>query len=190
MKLITKRLILRDLEKKDSKDLIENVNNLKVSRYTELIPYPYTTKDSKWFVSKCLKDRKKKNRENYELGIELKSNKKLIGMVSLSGVNDFSRTASLGYWLGEKYWRQGIMSEAVNKMLDFGFNKLRLRRIDVSAYPGNKGSNVLIKKMGFIYEGMKKKAVKVKSTGKIYDENFYGLLKEGWIKQRLKLIKK
>ena len=179
MRLETKRLILRDLEKEDLKDLIKNINNLKVSRYTGLIPYPYKKKDAKWFINKCHEDGKKKPRENYELGIELKSNNELIGMVSLTGFDSFIGTATLGYWIGEKYWRQKIMTEAAKKIINFGFDRLKLRRINVSVFPKNKGSNTLIKKLGFTYEGMRRKSIKVKSTGKIYDENFYGLLKKG-----------
>jgi RimJ/RimL family protein N-acetyltransferase len=80
------------------------------------------------------------------------------------------------------------MGEAVMKVLDFAFEKLKLRRINVSAYTKNKASNALIKKMGFKFEGMKRKGTRVKSTRKIYDENIYGLLKKEWIKHRKKLL--
>lgn len=187
MRLETKRLILREINEEDEKDLIENINNLNVSRYLVLVPYPYKKKDAKWWINKCKKNAKEKPRTNYNFNIELKLKRGIIGAVGLGKVDKFQGTATLGYWLGEKYWKQKIMSEATKEVLDFAFNRLKLRRINVSAYIKNKPSNNLIKKMGFKHEGMKRKAVKVKSTGKICDENIYGLLKEGWKKHRRKL---
>ncbi|MBI5803325.1 GNAT family N-acetyltransferase [Candidatus Pacearchaeota archaeon] len=182
MKLVTKRLILRDLISKDAKDLVENGNDLIVSRYLALVPYPYTIKEAKKFISKCIKDTRKKPRKIYNLGIELKPIRKLIGMIGLADVNEFNGTGEVGYWLGKKYWRQGIMTEAFTAIIDFAFKKLKLRRIDVSASVENEASNNLIKKMSFKLEGIRRKRIKAKSTGKIHDEIVYGLLKEEWKK--------
>ncbi len=182
MKIETKRLRLREITEKDEKDLIENINNLNVSKYMALVPYPYTKKDATWWINECKKKAKEKPRTSYSFNIELKSKKGIIGAIGLEKVNRFQGTATLGYWLGKKYWRQKIMSEAVKRVLDFAFNKLKLRRMNVSASPKNKSSNGLIKKMGFKFEGVRRKAIRIKSTGKIHDENIYGLLKKDWIK--------
>lgn len=183
MKLETKRLILRDITKKDIPALIENINNLKVSKWLSLVPYPYKLKDAKWWVDHCKKNLKKKPRESYEFVIELKSEKKQIGGIGLSHVDSFQGTAELGFWLGEKYWKQGYISEAIPKMLDFGFNKLKFRRIWAGAFKGNAASINSQKKFGFRYEGTHRKAVRAKSTGKIHDALYYALLKEKWRKK-------
>ncbi len=47
MRIETKRLILRDWGKKDIDDLIEGINNLKISKWLAVVPYPYTRKDAK-----------------------------------------------------------------------------------------------------------------------------------------------
>jgi RimJ/RimL family protein N-acetyltransferase len=60
------------------------------------------------------------------------------------------------------------------------FKKLKLRRIEVSAFVGNKASNGLIRKLGFRYEGMKRKSCRSKSDGKLHDENIYGMLRKDW----------
>ncbi|MGD9275646.1 MAG: GNAT family protein [Candidatus Pacearchaeota archaeon] len=182
MKLTTKRLILRDIKNSDEKNLIKNINNLKVSKNLFVVPYPYTKKDAKWWINHC--NGKKKNKESYNFVIELKSEKKLIGGIGLDKLDKFQGTTELGYWLGEKYWKQKIMTEAVKEILDFAFDKLKLRRVDVHAYTENKASNALIKKMGFTFEGRGRKAMRAKSTGKIHDANIYGLLKSEWKKAR------
>ena len=81
------------------------------------------------------------------------------------------------------------MKEACIELISFGFNKLKLRRLNVRAYKENVSSNSLIKKFGFNYEGTMIKSYKVKSTGKIHDENFYAMLKEDWVKNKKRLMK-
>jgi ribosomal-protein-alanine N-acetyltransferase len=144
------------------------------------VPYPYSDKDARWYISKCVKDSKKIPRETYSFGIELKGKPGMIGAIGLSKVDRFQGTGSIGYWLSEDYWRQGIMQEAVTRVIDFAFHTLKLRRIDVVAFVGNEGSNGLLKKLGFAYEGTRKEKCRSKANGKIYDENVYGLLKRDW----------
>jgi len=182
MKLETKRLILRDIETKDAKDIVANVNNLNVSRNLLVVPYPYSMKDAKEWIKDCKKNARKNPREGYSLGIELKLEKKLIGSIGLHKVNRYQGTAQIGYWLGENYWRKGYMYEAASKVLDFAFNKLKLRRLDIEAFAENRGSNELIKKLGFRYEGTRVKRLRSKADGKIHDEIKYGLLKKDYKK--------
>lgn len=178
MRLTTKRLILRDLRMSDIESITKNVNNLKISRYLLVVPYPYTTKDAKCFIDKCKKDAKAKPREKYELGIELKSEKKIIGMIGLGKVDKFQGTANIGYWIGENYWRQGITSEALKEVLKFVFNKLKLRRVEASVFKENKASANLLKKFKFKLEGIGRKSHRAKATGKIHDTYSFGLLKK------------
>lgn len=182
MKIVTKRLILRPIEKKDIPALIKNINNLKVSKWLLVVPYPYKLKDAKWWFNHCQEEKKKKSKDKYNFAIELKSEKKQIGGIGLNHVNKFQGTAEVGYWLGEKYWRQGYGSEALEAVLNFAFNKLKLRRIWGPIFVGNPSSGKLLEKFGFKKEGIMRKAVKSKATGKIHDEIFYGLLKEEWKK--------
>ena len=178
MKIITERLILRDLKRTDVKGIQINANNIKIAKYIPPFPYPYSLKDAKNFISHCIKESKKKPRENYEFCIELKSENKVIGMIGITKVDRFQGTCTIGYWLGEKYWRQGIISEALKTLIGFSFNKLKLRRINIEAFRDNKASNDLIKKIGFIYEGTLRKNDGDKATKKIHDEVKYGMLRE------------
>ena len=178
MELKTKRLVIRELRIEDLADLVRQINNLNVSKYLEKVPYPYTREDGEWFINKCIKDSKKKPRKNYELVIVFKGN--IVGVIGLTDIDTFHGTATLGYWLSEKYWKKGIMYEASSEIVRFGFENLGLRRIDVGAYTDNMGSNALIKKLGFEFEGTRIKYRKAKSTGKVYDLHVYGLLKKNW----------
>ncbi|MSS74146.1 N-acetyltransferase [Candidatus Pacearchaeota archaeon] len=180
MKIVTKRLILRDLKKTDAKDIQINANNLNVSRFLAVVPFPYTLKNADSFIKHCITESKNKPRVNYALGIELNNEKRIIGMISITKIDKFNGTATMGYWIGEKYWRNGYGSESLKAIIEFFFKKLKLRRIDISAASENEASNSLIKKMGFIYEGLRIKNSRAKSTGELHDINSYGMLKENW----------
>jgi RimJ/RimL family protein N-acetyltransferase len=182
MKLTTKRLILREINNKDAKSIQENINNLNVSRWLLVVPYPYTKKDAKWWINHCKEEYKKKKRERYNFGIELKSEKKIIVGIGLGKIDKSQGTAEVGYWLGEKYWKYGYGSEALNEILKFAFNKLKLRRIGANVFAGNPSSGKLLEKFGAKLEGIKRKASICKADKKIKDDLFYGLLKEEWRK--------
>jgi len=180
MKLTTRRLILREPTMRNAGDIVEGINNLNISKWLLVVPYPYTLKDAKWFINHCREKAKEKPRKSYLFNMELKSEKTLIGGCGISDVNRDQGTAELGYWLAEPYWRQGYTSEAVRKLINYSFDTLKLRRLIIPAYSTNNGSNGLAKSLGFKKEGCLRKAVVCKATGKIHDENIWGLLKEEW----------
>jgi [ribosomal protein S5]-alanine N-acetyltransferase len=176
----TERLILREPEEKDADDLIENANNLNISKYLLTVPCPYTKEDALFFINKNIEKAKESPRKKYQFVIEFKENNKVIGTIGLSKVDEFQGTTTIGYWIGEKYWRKGYMIEAIKKIIEFTFQELNLRRINASVYTENTASNEILKKLGFRHEGIKRKNKRTKSTGDIHDENIYGLLKEEW----------
>ncbi|MDO8517039.1 MAG: GNAT family protein [Nanoarchaeota archaeon] len=182
MKLETQRLILRDLTMKDARDSLKNLNNLNISQYLLSVSYPYTKKNAEWWVNHCKEQQKIKPRTSYEFGIVIKPIKEVVGGIGLTHIDYEQGTAELGYWIAETHWRNGYVSEGVRKLIDYSFNTLKLRRLTIPAFATNKGSNGLAKSLGFTYEGTLRQAAKCKATGKIHDENVYGLLKEDWKK--------
>lgn len=182
MILTTKRLILRPITMKDAKGLVEQINNIKISRYLLVVPHPYTLKDARWFINDCKRESKEKPRTSYEFTIELKEERKLIGGFGLTHIDMFHGTADLGYWLGEGYRRKGYATEAAEKVMELAFKKLRLRKLRIPVFAENKASNGFANKLGFKLEGTLRKHCKSKSNGKIHDENIYGLLREEWKK--------
>jgi len=84
--------------------------------------------------------------------------------------------AEIGYGLFDDiYKRQGYMSEALVPILEYGFTKMNLERVEAFTAPDNHASIALAEKFGFKYEGCLRKHYKV--DGSAYDSNIYGLLK-------------
>jgi len=190
MILETPRLILRKPKLSDWKDIVEGCKVLDVSKYLAVVPYPYTKKDAIEWINRTIKKWNKKEREDYTFVIELKSEKKVIGATSLRKVDLFNGVADIGSWINKNYWRRGYITESKIPILDFAFNKLKLRRVEAEAFTQNKPSNSMIQSLGYKLEGTKRKNIISRATGKILDENVYGMLKSEWKISRPKLIKR
>ncbi len=188
MELETKRLLLRKARKSDWQDIVEGASDLNVSKMMTSVPHPYEKKDAELFINDSIK--KWNQKKGFSFFIELKSEKKVIGVMTVGGINEFNGTATTGSWINKKYWKQGYITEAKITVNDFAFNQLKLRRLNSTVYTDNKASNATQTKMGYVFEGVSRKAQRSKSTGKIHDLNIYGLLKEDWKKIRPILIKK
>ena len=87
--------------------------------------------------------------------IILKEDGRLIGSVGIipDPKRENPQARMLGYWLDESHWGKGYMTEAVQSVLDYGFNTLQLNLITANCYPHNERSQQVLKRHGFIYEG-------------------------------------
>jgi len=106
----------------------------------------------------------------------LKDTKQLIGSVGIipDPKRENPQVRMLGYWLDESHWGKGYMTEAVQGVLNYGFEELRLSLITATCYPHNKRSQKVLKKNGFIYEGTLHQA-ELTYNGNIYDHQCYYL---------------
>ncbi|HEX5778817.1 MAG TPA: GNAT family protein [Xanthobacteraceae bacterium] len=78
----------------------------------------------------------------------------IVGGATLNNVRrGVAQAASLGYWIGERYARQGHMSAALAALVPFAHDVLRLKRIEAACLPHNTGSVRLLEKSRFTHEG-------------------------------------
>lgn len=112
--------------------------------------------------------------------ITKKENRQLVGSIGIipDPKRENSNVGMIGYWLNETQWGKGYMSEAVSVILKYGFNQLGLTLISANCYPHNEHSQQVLKRQGFVYEGILHQA-EVTYDGKTYDHLCYYLKKEG-----------
>jgi [ribosomal protein S5]-alanine N-acetyltransferase len=78
----------------------------------------------------------------------------LLGGIGLANLRrGVSETASLGYWIGAPYARQGYMTATLPLVLKFAFDRLRLHRVEAACLPSNVPSRALLVRAGFDQEG-------------------------------------
>ncbi|HLR35211.1 MAG TPA: GNAT family protein [Tissierellales bacterium] len=87
----------------------------------------------------------------------------------------------IGYVLCQDYWGQGLVPEAVNKVLEYLFNDEKVELVSCYHYPFNKRSKRVIEKCGFKFEGTLRYSSKI-YNGKVYDEYCYSILRDEYIK--------
>jgi len=160
---------LRPIKKGDESSLIKNINNKKIARNTLRIPYPYTLKDARSWIKHSLKLRRKKT----EIRFVIDMNGEVVGGVGINKIEHHK--GELGYWLGEKYWGQGIMTEAVKLVTKHAFTKLGLRRLYAHVFSFNKASARVLKRAGYKYEGTLRKNTLKK--GRLIDNLLFAKIK-------------
>lgn len=109
----------------------------------------------------------------------LKGQDKMIGKCILFQFSQQNRRAEIGYLLNRDYWRQGLMHQALEAIIDFAFNTLDLHRIEADVDTQNAASLGLLKKLGFKQEGLFKERWFV--YDKWQDSVMLGLLKQDWL---------
>ena len=94
-----------------------------------------------------------------------------------------SYQAEMGYDLAKEHWGKGIMTEAMKAVIDFGYEKMELNRIEVFVMPRNKRSIKMIKNLGFKREGLIRQHY-FDEFGNYADDLLFSMLRSDW--QKLK----
>jgi [ribosomal protein S5]-alanine N-acetyltransferase len=101
----------------------------------------------------------------------------LLGGCTLSNVRrGVTQCCALGYWVGERFARQGYMNRAVRALIPFIFRTLGLHRIEAACVPSNDPSQHLLEKAGFRREGLAKNYLQI--NGEWQDHTLFALLAE------------
>lgn len=100
---------------------------------------------------------------------------KLVGGLTVSNIRRGpSRSASLGYWIGEPYAKRGYMCDAVTRAADFVFDDLELIRLEAACLEANAASRALLDRCGFRSEGIVRGYLEV--NGAVRDHILYARL--------------
>ncbi|WP_117160982.1 GNAT family N-acetyltransferase [Paraliobacillus sp. X-1268] len=176
LKLETERLILQRFKKEDAIRIRDLANDKELADILGL-PHPYELKDAEEWIA--IHPEQIKNGIEYPLKITLKELSEVIGTITIR-VDKRNNKGELGYWIGKEYWCNGFATEAVNKIIDFGFNQLNLNKICASAISRNIPSTIVFEKVGLLKEGRLRQNRFL--LDKYEDVAVYGLLREDYVK--------
>lgn len=119
-----------------------------------------------------------KNSDYYQWAIVLKDIDEPIGSISVVDINEKCENVTIGYCIGQKWWHQGVTSEAFKAVIDYLFESVEVNRIEAKHDTNNPNSGKVMKKCGLKYEGTLRQAG-FNNYG-IVDESIYGLLRSEW----------
>lgn len=149
--LETERLILRRMQVADTEALFRILSDEDVTRFYDDARFTNPSQASEQIEAW---ENGYVHRRCIRWGITLKEENVVIGSCGFYGIHPWHMRGSIGYELARRFWRKGIMAEAITALLDFGFGELGLHRIDAVVIPENVASIGLLEKLGFYNEGL------------------------------------
>ena len=148
MILETKRLILRPFEESDAESIYEYAKNPNIG---PIAGWPVHTS-----IENSLEIIKTVLAASETYAVCLKEDNKAIGSIGLmigsaSNLDLPDDEAEIGYWIGEPFWGQGLIPEAVKCVINYAFDNLNLQRLWCGYFDGNSRSRRAQEKCGFVY---------------------------------------
>lgn len=146
MILETERLLLRPWEPSDAGDLFEFASNPDIGSSAGWNPHKS--------VDESLEIIKTVFAQPETYAVILKENMRAVGSIGLmfgekSNLNIPENEAEIGYWIGKPFWGRGLIPEAVNALVKYGFRELGLAKIWCGYFDGNEKSKRVQEKCGF-----------------------------------------
>ncbi|WP_211748362.1 GNAT family N-acetyltransferase [Paenibacillus sp. Marseille-Q4541] len=174
--LHTERLWLRKLRDQDSQQIFKIWSDPLVTKFMN-IESMHSEEDAREMIEllhKC-----SLTEEGFRWAIIEKSSGNVIGSCGFNHWQlEGAYRGEIGYELASSHWRKGLMTEAVNAMLDYGFTVMELNRIEALVDPRNSASAQLLASLSFTCEGILRQ-LQYTSTG-YKDMQMHSLLFEEW----------
>lgn len=174
------RVRLRSTERDDLRRFQEWLNDPEVTEGLAMYLPLSMADEEKWYERTSQADAAER-----PLAIEVKDGAGwlLVGNCALFSIEWNNRSAEFGIFIGDKpRWNQGYGTEALELMLEHGFNTLNLNRIFLRVYASNPRARRSYEKAGFVLEGTMREGLF--RHGKYIDVHIMGVLRSDWSRRR------
>lgn len=170
--LMTPRLRLREIRADDADDLVKVFKEDAVTRYYDI--HTFSDRERAHQLIRFFNERWI-SRQGMRWAITRRGDDVLLGTCGFNSWDRGNYLSSIGYELGLPHWGQGIMTEALRAVLDYGFANMALNRVEAEVVPGNLASERVLQKLGFQREGLLRE--KGFWGGAFHDLTLFALLK-------------
>lgn len=144
-------IVLRKAEEKDAKDLLALYSDESVVQFLPLnlfLSIEDAKEEMRWHEQIF------QSQSGLRWMIEDKQLEKIIGTCGFLNYEKKHNRMEIGYDLAPEFWGQVFMPEALKLIIEFGFSKMRINKIEAKVEPKNKASIRLLEKLGFQQEGL------------------------------------
>lgn len=148
--LSTKRLVLRQISVDDVKEVFTLRSDTTIMQFINR-PLAKTTPDALQLIQKIIDCTAAV--EGITWAISLQNNTTLIGTIGFWMIDKENHRAEIGYLLHPDHQQKGIMQEAIEAVLAYGFTTMQLHSVEANVNPANEASKKLLDKNKFIQEG-------------------------------------
>ncbi len=178
--LETERLRLRPFRAEDAEPMFRNwASDPEVTKFLTWPPHE-NVKATGQVLDEWIKHYE--DPKNYNWAIQWKKTNEPIGSMTAVRIDNQTESATVGYCIGQNWWRQGVTSEALQAVMDFFFREVGANCVNACHDPRNPNSGRVMKKCGMTLEGTRR-AGGVNNQG-ICDETWYSILKEEYEKKK------
>lgn len=153
--MTTERLMMREMKPCDSYDMFEYARRPDVTRYLTWEPHPsreYTREYLQFLTTKY------RAGEFYDWALiwcaDGDAGRKMIGTCGFTRFDFANNSAEVGYVINPEFHGRGIAPEALRRVMRFGFEELKLNRIEAHYMFGNEASRRVMEKAGMRFEGI------------------------------------
>ena len=144
---ISDELSLTEIRFSDKDSIVKHINDPEIYKNTLHIPYPYFEKDAEEFISIC---RRFEELFSHVDQFAIRLNGEMIGAIGfLYSSGESSHKAEIGYWISPFHRRKGIITKAINKILEIGFGEKGLFRIEANVFSDNIASKKVLEKVTY-----------------------------------------
>jgi ribosomal-protein-alanine N-acetyltransferase len=169
--LYTERLVLKSITKNDANDIFKMRSDKKVMQFISR-PMSATVNDALEYITKLQESLNGKYGITW--AVSLRDDNNIIGTIGFWRIEKEHYRAEIGYMLSKDFHGKGIMHEAMQPVLDYGFNVMKLHSVEADADPNNIASIKLLEKNNFVREAYLKENYYF--NGEFFDTVIYSLL--------------
>jgi len=175
MEMNTDRLIFREVEWGDLDDIFILESSPEVDEFNTL-GIPDDKNVTKEHLRPFILDQKAKVRKKHCWTIRLQSTDEFIGLAGMTLTADRFKMGEIWYNLMPMHWGNGYATEIARRLIRFGFEDLKLHRIEAGVATENKRSIKVLEKAGMSIEGIRRKILPIR--GKWVDNYHYAILED------------
>ena len=172
---IDTELVLKQLERSDSIDIFNAIDSQReyLGKWLPFVEYTRKIYDTEKYVNSVVEAPE----DRFEYVFTIRKNDNFVGLIGFKDTDRLNNKTEIGYWISERYQKQGIVTRSVDQLCHFAFNSLDMNRIQIKCAVRNHASKVIPQKLGFKFEGIERDGELL--TGGVYtDLEVYSKLKK------------
>ncbi|WP_339740194.1 GNAT family N-acetyltransferase [uncultured Sunxiuqinia sp.] len=175
MNHITNRLFLEEISW-DDLPLVHVLHSIPELDEYNTLGIPKDLEETKKVIQPAIDDQQKNPRSQFCWKIELKSSGQVIGLAGMFPSNDRFRLGEIYYKIHPDFWGNGYATEVAKALVRFGFDELKLHKVEAGVATENIRSVRVLEKIGMTREGLRRKILPIRGAWK--DNYHYAILED------------
>ncbi len=165
---------LKKLTKTDTKEIFETIDNQReyLGRWLPFVAFTKKITDTEKFVDSVVNAKE----EAFEYVFVIRKYHEFVGLIGFKNTDRLNKKTEIGYWLSQKFQKQGIITKSLEKLCTFAFEKQKMNRIQIKCAIENIASKNISKRLNFKFEGIERQGELLPRNG-FTDLEVYSKLK-------------